>query len=315
MTLSQRVLSALRCRAILPGALLALTGVPALAQTGTVDQFSLSGSGTGASIVGSNQPLAWQQEVHAGMEGQLQGISLGVGGSAGVEVAVRLRSGEGWSQNPVLWETLYVVPGIHQTDLVYFDVRSAAIHLEVGDPFVIEVKLPAGAGLDASHALPACYPGELFLGTSTCHADCGYRMEFKTWMDAAPPGASYCDVIQNSLGGVARMWATGSGSVSANDLSVFAGPIPYQIALIYYGNASAQVPFGNGFRCVAGQTQRLQAMAPVCGSIGQAVDWSQQPAFLAQPGTTLYFQAWFRDPFGGASPFNLSDGYSIPLLP
>ena len=311
----QQLVTSSWSRAILCGVMVALSGSPALAQVGTVDQFSLSGSNSGASIVGSNQAPAWQQEVHAGMEGYLQGISLNVGGTAGATIPVRLRSGEGWSSNPALWETVYVVPGTHQADLVYFDVRSANIQLAVGDAFVIEVGLPSGTGLEASHSTPACYPGELFLGTSTCHADCTYRMEFKTWMDVQPPGGSYCSVIQNSLSAVTRMWASGSSSISANDLSIFAGPIPYQIALIYYGNAATQVPFGNGYRCVAGQTQRLQAMAPLCGSIGQDVDWSEQPAFLAQPGTTLYFQAWYRDPFGGASPFNLSDGYAIPLLP
>ena len=302
-------------RALLCGVMAAFSGSSALAQFGTVDQFSLSGTGSGASIVGSNQSPAWQQQVHAGMAGYLQGISLFVGGSAGLTIPIRLRSGEGWSTNPVLWETVYVVPGTMQTDMQYFDVRSANLLLAPGDPFVIEVELHAGTGQGASHSTPACYPGGLFLGNSNCHADCSFRMQFKTWMDVQPPGASYCDVIQNSLVAVTRMWATGSSSVSANDLSIFAGPIPYQIALIYYGNASTQVPFGNGYRCVAGQTQRLQAMAPLCGSIGQAVDWSQQPAFLAQPGTTLYFQAWYRDPFGGAFSFNLSDGYAIPLLP
>jgi hypothetical protein len=287
-----------------------------MAQSGTVDQVCLAGSNQVASMPGSTLVHVSQQEVRAGMAGRLNGFGLYVGGLEGVTVPLRLRAGGVWSTSPVLWETVYTIPGGNLFDMVYFDVSSADIQLAVGSPFVIEIELLGECGLRMSSSQPPCYPHEFYIDGAPYAGSTPSRFQFKTWMDVPAAGVNYCDSVFNSLSAESRIWASGSSSVAANDLTVLAGPMPYTIGLLYYGNAQTQVPFGNGFRCVAGQTQRLSpAGAPSCGILSRTIDWNAQPAFLAQPGTTLYFQSWFRDPFGGNFGFNLSDGYAIQLLP
>jgi hypothetical protein len=296
--------------------LVAALPLPALAQSGTVDQVSLAGTNQVGIWMGSTLPHVLQQEVRAGMAGRLNGFGLYVGGLEGVTIPLRLRAGETWSTNPVLWETVHTIPGGTLNDMVYFDVSAADIQLSPGSPFVIEIELQGLSGMNMSVTMPPCYPYEFFVDGAPYTGTTPTRFQFKTWMDVPPVGVNYCEVVPSSLQIKSRIWASGSSSVATNDLTVLAGPTPYTIGILYYGNAQIQVPFGNGYRCVAGQTQRLApAGAPTCGILSRTIDWNAQPAFLAQPGTTLYFQSWFRDPFSGPFGFNLSDGYAIQLLP
>jgi hypothetical protein len=39
------------------------------------------------------------------------------------------------------------------------------------------------------------------------------------------------------------------------------------------------------------------------------------PTGLVAPGSTWYFQAWFRDPAAGGAAFNLSDGLAVTFCP
>jgi len=133
------------------------------------------------------------------------------------------------------------------------------------------------------------------------------------------PGSDYCPLTSNSVGAGANMTATGSSSVAANDLTLVCddGP-PSQPGVFYYGPNQIQVPFGEGNRCVGGTVIRLwpPVQTDGTGSIARAVDNSTAPnAGVIVNGTSLNFQFWFRDPLGGGSGFNLSNGYNIVLTP
>lgn len=122
----------------------------------------------------------------------------------------------------------------------------------------------------------------------------------------------YCAAAPNSASASgAVLDHTGSLSLAANDLVLRAtGCPPQHFGLFYYGSSSIEVPFGDGFRCVGGQTFRLGIAAT--GSEGvatRAVDLSSPPQAAGQitPGSSWSFQFWYRDIPAAQSGFNLSD--------
>ncbi len=138
----------------------------------------------------------------------------------------------------------------------------------------------------------------------------------------APVGSNFCISDANSSGAAAVMGAEGSASVSTGDLTLTAGPGPVgEPGIFYYGPNQIQASFGNGTRCVGGPSGSLHLIYPRNpfgrdGVLRRAVVFSS-PAHAAQltPGSSWFFQAWFRDPAAGGFGFDLSDGYQISLLP
>ena len=131
--------------------------------------------------------------------------------------------------------------------------------------------------------------------------------------------ANYCIGAANSFSAFgAFMSSTGSTSVSANNLTLIAGDaIPGQFGIFYFGPLQAQAPFGEGFRCVAGSTKRMPLQtANGSGLATRVVDLNNLPSGASiQAGDTVNFQFWFRDPAGGGTGFNLSDGLNTVWCP
>lgn len=125
-------------------------------------------------------------------------------------------------------------------------------------------------------------------------------------------GTNYCVGAVNSTGSGALMSATGSDSVSANDLTLTAGPVPDQPGLFFFGPSQVQVPFGNGFLCVGNPFVRINPPSMAVGNLATRV--VDLPTFGLMPGTSE-FQYWFRDPPAGGELFNLSDGLEIVFVP
>ena len=102
-----------------------------------------------------------------------------------------------------------------------------------------------------------------------------------------------------------------------NALTLAAGPVPNQPGLFFYGPTATQIPFGNGFRCIGSQgtvgIQRMPVENAASGVLTHNADLTQSstPQGLITPGTTWYFQAWYRDPAAGGASFNLSDGLEL----
>ncbi len=129
--------------------------------------------------------------------------------------------------------------------------------------------------------------------------------------DSASLGVNYCVGAVNSTGSGALMSAAGSNSVSANDLTLTAEPVPNDFGLFIFATTQVQIPFGNGFLCVLGSTVRINPVASASGNVAMRV--VDLPSFGIAPGT-LDFQYWYRDP-GVGSHFNLSDGLEIVFVP
>ena len=131
------------------------------------------------------------------------------------------------------------------------------------------------------------------------------------------PGTSYCTGTPNSTGSPGQMSAGGSTSVVSNNLVLYAGPVPNQPGLFFYGPDQIQVPFGNGFRCVGGTIGRLDVHNALANTLSHALDLNAPPnsATVISAGSTWNFQCWYRDPAAGGASFNLSDGLELTFLP
>ncbi len=130
-------------------------------------------------------------------------------------------------------------------------------------------------------------------------------------------GTPYCTSLSNSSGGSAQIFATGSASVAANDLVLHANPVSQgQPGLYIYGPSAVQLPTANGFLCV-GSPARLPVVFAQGYSQLFAFDNGAPtfPPYQVVPGSTWYFQAWFRDPPAGPPGFNWSDGVGITFVP
>jgi len=142
------------------------------------------------------------------------------------------------------------------------------------------------------------------------------RLQFE---DCADLTSNTCVSSPTSTTAGAIMGSSGSTSLGANEFVLEASQLPGQKpGLFYYGATSIQAPFGDGFRCVGaggGGTFRLYPIVQSDGSgfVQRAIDFSAPPTGSGvgqiTPGSTWYFQLWFRDPQGpGGTGFNLTDG-------
>ena len=85
--------------------------------------------------------------------------------------------------------------------------------------------------------------------------------------------------------------------------------------IFYYGTGMNLLGFGDGFRCVGGTVQRLPLQsADASGFMSRSVFGNPMPNVPISP-TTLFFQAWFRDPPAMMTGFNLSDGVMVTFTP
>ena len=129
---------------------------------------------------------------------------------------------------------------------------------------------------------------------------------------------NYCTSSANSTGAAAVIYQAGSLTVSANDLRIYALPVPAnQPGIFFYGQNQAQTSFGNGTRCVGGPITRFAPrFANFFGELEYDIDNQAAPVSGAfTPGSVWNFQAWFRDPAAGGSNFDLSDGLQVTFTP
>lgn len=293
-------------RFVLTGLLIApLLAASAAAQTGSIDQYSLRGNNDAAVFLGGTVPGPIQQQIRAGVSGQLEGFDVYLGGS----VDLNIRLGTVPNTSPPVWQTTISASGSEST---FLDTTAAGIQLAAGDTFTIEFVLTNGSGLLGSLHTPPCYPEPLF-NPGGGFPD--FRLMFRTWMLLPAASSAYCTSGPNSTGSSAHIWTSGSASVAADDLAIHAGPMPNTQAIFYYGMQTVQIPFGNGFRCIGTSLGRMTTQVPQCGSIARDIDWSALNPAVTQPGATFLIQGWFRDPFSGPFTFDLTDAIAITTQP
>lgn len=129
----------------------------------------------------------------------------------------------------------------------------------------------------------------------------------------------YCVTSPNSVGLGALISISGSTSKTLNDtmLLVDSAP-PGQIGIFFYGANQVQIPFGDGWRCVATMVERLLPSVPIDPGGHGAYFLDLQgppPAGTITPGATWNFQFWYRDPIPVGVGYNLSDAIEITFCP
>jgi hypothetical protein len=134
-----------------------------------------------------------------------------------------------------------------------------------------------------------------------------------------PPVSNYCTTSPNSVGAGVVATTTGSTSISANNLVLIGNNGPSNFfGIFFYGGAQIAAPFGDGIRCVGAGGGPLYRLPPVnsgpSGVFTTALNHGSLPGAISA-GETWNFQCWYRDPQGGSSGFNLSDGLEIFFCP
>jgi hypothetical protein len=142
------------------------------------------------------------------------------------------------------------------------------------------------------------------------------------WGGTACGASARCQGAPNSAGSGALIGHSGSASVAANDLVLISSGCPgNQFGIFYYGAGAAEMPLGNGYRCVGSGGVGLFRFSPIntgsSGTAQMALDNTSPPQASGQitPGSTWHFQFWYRDPVAGGANFNLSDALGVSFCP
>jgi hypothetical protein len=171
----------------------------ALGQTGTLDQSSPWSPTTGQSATFNIDAnfLIWQQQVRAGMSGQLEGVRMLLTGPVGATMTARIRSGATWTTNPELF-SMSVSKVTANPEIVFLNMTAGNIQLSSNDVFVIELQgNGTGLWLGGNYVAPPgtpLYPEPLYLLQSP-QGDGGWRFGFETYMTTGGGGGCYanCD--------------------------------------------------------------------------------------------------------------------------
>jgi hypothetical protein len=127
-----------------------------------------------------------------------------------------------------------------------------------------------------------------------------------------------CPTSPNTVGSGVQISITGIPSVSLNGLGFDAtGGPSNQPGLFFHGHGAANQPFGEGVRCVSTPILRIPSLVffDASGNTSKQLDMNANALSGIQPADTRYFQLWYRDPLGGLSGFNLSNGLEITFCP
>ncbi len=131
--------------------------------------------------------------------------------------------------------------------------------------------------------------------------------------ESGMPGTNFCAATPNSSGFPANVSASGSSSVSANDLTLVASPVPANVpGVFFHGPQQASIPFQGGMKT---QCTNMPVRGPIAFASGTTLASALDNASPANIGvifqsTTRYFQAWFRDN-ADVEGYGLSNGYAV----
>jgi choice-of-anchor B domain-containing protein len=130
---------------------------------------------------------------------------------------------------------------------------------------------------------------------------------------------NYCVAAPNSAGSGALMGASGSTSLSANDLVLDVSGLPAgQFGIFFYGSQTTQVPVMDGFLCVGGPLFRYPVQqADPSGNMSLAIDLNTPVAQAGRVfiGSEWNYQLWYRDQAAGGAGSNFSDGLQVRFCP
>ena len=124
---------------------------------------------------------------------------------------------------------------------------------------------------------------------------------------------NYCATTPNSSGTSATISADGCDSILGNALTLTVTGAPAnEIGAFLYSNTNVQIPFGNGFLCVAGRQAVAVGKTDGSGAWTALVDFTSGPLATLTAGDRPLFQTFFRDTGFGAG-FGTSNGLAVFL--
>jgi len=175
------------------------------------------------------------------------------------------------------------------------------------------VASPCGVGGDAGLDSD-CQPASLSLDHGELRDDVDFGYE--------PVPFVYCESLANSTGLAGEIDFNGSTSISANDLELVLSNLPpNKPAFLFYGLEPAEAPFGEGVRCIGPPFFRYRKVPSTGpnGTVTVPLDFTLPPlsngAGQVEPGGSLYFQLWHRDPQGGPEGFNTTGALCVTFAP
>lgn len=170
----------------------------------------------------------------------------------------------------------------------------------------------------AEHSITIAAGGSIVIETDVVYqydSICGVQIV----PEGGAIGTNFCISVPNSTGSPATISGTGSASIAANDLVIRADNLPAQPGIFIAGPSQAQLPFFDGFLCVApnGLQRFLNTTAPSGGVISEAIDYASSAAggLNVVAGSSYNYQRWNRDPAAGGSGANFSDGLEVLHTP
>lgn len=127
----------------------------------------------------------------------------------------------------------------------------------------------------------------------------------------------------NSTGVGATLDGAGTTSISTDDMTMIAASMPGGTSTLFFaGPNQTQTAFGDGLRCVASPTYRIEIrIADGTGSAtygpGIAGDLCTTYSQCMTAGQTFNFQIWYRNAASYCTPstFNLTNGLSVTYTP
>ncbi|MBL8860872.1 MAG: choice-of-anchor E domain-containing protein [Planctomycetes bacterium] len=193
------------------------------------------------------------------------------------------------------------VPG----DTIQLGVACQGLSTATGPgPLVVVLSTAAGVELDLRYDRGAPVAAVCFGDGSAAPCPCG---------NASLPGDDAGCL--NSLGLAGTLRGSGFAEIGADTLVLTASNLPATAPVLFIqGTSAIAVPFGDGLRCAGGTVARLGTVAASGGVAAYPPPGgSVSGAGLATAGSTLVYQAWYRNsaPFCTASTFNLTNALSI----
>ena len=190
------------------------------------------------------------------------------------------------------------------------------------DPVVKVLNVPSVGGQITVNVPATAGAGDVFVKLSSAgHASLSNGWPYNPQAaPTCPSESSFCLAGANSVSAFgAQASISGSQSIADNNLQLIVTSMPpNKLGLFFYGqDVTAFVPFGNGFRCVAGPFFRLPASTSnIFGDYVLEPDLANMPAGgQVSAGQSWGFQLWYRDPDAGGAFFNASDGILVPFCP